>query len=97
LGVIARRQGWGLAEGTAVPAGWAGVPQLAGSYLKAALDADRDDPAARQTALATVLGLLRSVENFLWPRADVNHHIHPIGYPPDRRRPPPRRPPRQPR
>ena len=33
----------------------AGVPQLAASSLKAALDADWDDPAARDEALARVL------------------------------------------
>lgn len=52
LGVIARRQGWGLAE----VARHAGVPQPAAPSLKAALDADWDDPAARQAALTTVLG-----------------------------------------
>ena len=35
-------------------AGLAGVPQLAASSLKAALDADWDDPAARDHALAHV-------------------------------------------
>jgi hypothetical protein len=42
----------------------AGVPQLAASSLKAALDADWDDPAARYAALAQVLGLLDRVEAF---------------------------------
>ena len=42
----------------------AGVPQLAASSLKAALDADWDDPSARDGALARVLGLLDQVEAF---------------------------------
>ena len=42
----------------------AGVPQLAASSLKAALDADWDDPAARDQALAEVLGLLDRVDAF---------------------------------
>ena len=65
LGVIAAGQGWGQAAGTAVVAGLAGVPQLAASSLKAALDADWDDPAARDAALAQVLGLLDRVEGFI--------------------------------
>ncbi len=56
LGVIAAVQGWGQA---------AGVPQLAASSLKAALDRDWDDPAARDAALAQVLGLLDRVEAFI--------------------------------
>jgi transposase len=40
------------------------VPQLAASSLKAALDRDWDDPAARDLALAQVLGLLDRVEAF---------------------------------
>jgi hypothetical protein len=64
LGVIAAVQGWGQAAGTAVVAAQAGVPQLAVSSLKAALDADWDDPAARDAALAQVLGLLDQVEAF---------------------------------
>jgi short-subunit dehydrogenase len=55
LGVIAAVQGWGQAAGTAVMAAQAGVPQLAASSLKAALDADWDDPAARDQALAQVM------------------------------------------
>ncbi|WP_246610692.1 transposase, partial [Nonomuraea rhizosphaerae] len=51
VGMIARRQGWGPAENRqdaiARVAGQAGAPQLAASSLKAALDADWDDPAAR--------------------------------------------------
>ena len=65
LGVIAAVQGWGQAAGTAVMAGLAGTPQLAASSLKAALDADWDDPAARDHALAEVLGLLDRVGAFI--------------------------------
>ena len=43
----------------------AGVPELAASSLKAALDRDWDDPAARDGALAEVLGLLDQVEAFV--------------------------------
>ncbi len=42
----------------------AGVPELAASSLKAALDRDWDDPAARDLALAEVLGFLERVEAF---------------------------------
>jgi transposase len=63
--VIAAVQGRGQAAGTAVVAAQAGVPQLAASSLKAALDADWDDPAAREAALARVLGLLGRVEAFI--------------------------------
>jgi hypothetical protein len=65
LGVIAAVQGRGQAAGIAVLAEQAGVPQLAASSLKAALDRDWDDPAARDLALAQVLGCLESVEAFL--------------------------------
>jgi hypothetical protein len=65
LGVIAAMQGWGQAAGTAMVAGQAGTPQLAASSLKAALDLDWDDLAARDEALAQVLGLLDRVEAFL--------------------------------
>src|SRR5512142_889190 len=65
LGVIAAVQGWGQAAGTAIVAAQAGVPQLAASSLKAALEADWDDPAARDAALAQVLGLLDRVEAFV--------------------------------
>ena len=64
LGVIAVSQGWGQAAGTAIVAAQAGAGQLAASSLKAALDADWDDPAARDQALAQVLGLLDQVEAF---------------------------------
>jgi len=65
LGVIAVLQGRGQAAGTAIVAEQAGVPELAASSLKAALDADWDDPAARDQALAQVLGLLDQVEAFI--------------------------------
>jgi hypothetical protein len=65
LGVIAALQGRGQAAGTAVVAAQAGVPELAASSLKAALDRDWDDPGARDEALAGVLGLLERVEAFI--------------------------------
>jgi transposase len=65
LGVIAVLQGRGQAAGTAVMAARAGVPQLAASSLKAALDLDWDDPATAGLALAQVLGLLDQVEAFV--------------------------------
>jgi transposase len=43
----------------------AGAPELAASSLKAALDRDWDSPAARDQALAVVLGLLDRVEAFI--------------------------------
>jgi Transposase DDE domain/Transposase domain (DUF772) len=64
LGMIAVLQGRGQAAGTAIVAAQAGVPQLAASSLKAALDRDWDDPAARDEALAQVLGFLDQVETF---------------------------------
>jgi transposase-like protein DUF772 len=71
LGVIAVLQGRGQAAGTAVVAAQAGVPQLAASSLKAALDRDWDDPAARDEALARVLGLLDQVGAFVAGQAAV--------------------------
>ena len=65
LGVIAVLQGRGQAAGITELAEHAGAPQLAASSLKAALDRDWDDPAARDDALAVVLGLLDRVEAFL--------------------------------
>jgi len=65
LGVIAASQGRGQVAGTAAVAAQAGVSQLAASSLKAALDADWDDPGARDLALAQVLGLLDRVEAFV--------------------------------
>jgi hypothetical protein len=65
LGVIAVLQGRGQAAGTTVVAAQAGVPELAASSLKAALDRDWDDPGARDGALAEVLGLLDRVHAFV--------------------------------
>ena len=65
LGVIAVLQGRGQAAGTAAVAAQAGVPELAASSLKAALDRDWDDLGAREAALAQVLGLLETVEAFI--------------------------------
>jgi transposase len=65
LGVIAVLQGRGQAAGIAMLAQQAGTPQLAASSLKAALDRDWDDPAARDDALAVVLGLLDRAEAFI--------------------------------
>jgi transposase len=64
LGVIAVLQGRGQAAGITMLAQQAGTPELAASSLKAALDADWDDPAARDGALARVLSLLDRVEAF---------------------------------
>jgi hypothetical protein len=55
LRMIAVDQGWEVAAPTA-------TALLTGSSLKAALDRDWDDPAARQAALTTVLGILTEVE-----------------------------------
>lgn len=65
LGVIAAVQGWGQAEGIPIVAGQAGVPALAASSLKAALDLDWDDPATADQALAQVLEYLNTVEGFV--------------------------------
>jgi transposase len=62
VGVLARQQGWGLAEGTRVLAEQAGTPELAASSLKAALDLDWDDEAALPHALGVVLAAVGRVE-----------------------------------
>jgi hypothetical protein len=64
LGVLGGQQGWGLAaaDRARMLAGQAGIGVLAGSSLKAALDCDWDDPAARQWALGVVLDALVQVE-----------------------------------
>jgi hypothetical protein len=62
VGVLARQQGWGLAEGTKILAEHAGTPELAASSLKAALDLDWDDPAALPHALGVVLAAVGRVE-----------------------------------
>ncbi len=61
LGVIARQQGRGLAEVAAE----AGAAVAGGSSLKAALDLDWDEPAARDVALRQVLDALEAVEQWL--------------------------------
>jgi hypothetical protein len=61
LGVLARRQGRGLAD----VATEAGAPILGGPSLKAALDLDWDDPAERTGALVAVLDALSAVERYL--------------------------------
>ena len=62
VGVVARQQGWGLAEGTRVLAEQAGIPELAASSLKAALELDWDDSAALPQALGVVLAAVGRVE-----------------------------------
>jgi IS5 family transposase len=59
LGMIARQQGWELAD----VAQQAGTRLLAGSSLKAALDLDWDDPSARDQAVRLVLDDLTAVED----------------------------------
>src|SRR5215213_2553784 len=61
LGVIARQQGWELAD----VAQAAGAELLAASSLKAALDLDWDEPTARDEALQLVLTALLSVESWV--------------------------------
>jgi len=58
VGVLARQQGRELADVAAD----AGAPVLAGTSLKAALDLDWDDPAARTEALEVVLAALGAIE-----------------------------------
>ena len=60
--MVARQQGWGLAEGTRVLAEQAGIPELAASSLKAALELDWDDSAALPQALGVVLAAVGRVE-----------------------------------
>jgi hypothetical protein len=74
VGVLARQQGWGLAEGTRVLAGQAGVAELGASSLKAALDLDWDDPAALGQALGVVLGAVGRVEGLA---AELGGEQHP--------------------
>jgi hypothetical protein len=59
--VIARQQGRELADLAAT----AGAEVVAGSSLKAALDLDWDDPAARGQALGLVLAALTAVEHWV--------------------------------
>ena len=67
LGVIARQQGWELAD----VAQAAGAELLAASSLKAALDLDWDEPTAREQALQLVLETLRSVESWVEQHPEV--------------------------
>jgi transposase len=62
LGMLARQQGWGLAACAQAT----GAPLVAGPQsLKAALDLDWDDPAARADALGQVLAALTALETWL--------------------------------
>jgi transposase len=68
LGVIARQQGRGLAA----VATEAGAPLLSGERsLKAALDCDWDDPAARTGALRQVVAALEAMERWLAEQGGV--------------------------
>jgi len=67
LGVIARQQGWELAD----VAQDAGAELLAASSLKAALDLDWDEPSARDQALQLVLSALLSVESWVENHEDL--------------------------
>ena len=61
LGVIARQQGWELAD----LARAAGADLLAGASLKAALDLDWDQPTARDHALRRVLETMLTIEGWI--------------------------------
>jgi transposase len=61
LALVARQSGRTLAEEATA----AGTPVLSGSSLKAALDLNWDDPAARGHALGRVLAALDAVEAYL--------------------------------
>jgi transposase len=67
LGVIARQQGWELAD----VAQDAGAELLAASSLKAALELDWDEPSARDQALQLVLSALLSVESWVENHEDL--------------------------
>ncbi len=67
LGVIARQQGWELAD----LARAAGADVIAGSSLKAVLDLDWDDPTARDQALRVVLDALLAVEGWVDAHLEV--------------------------
>jgi len=58
VGMLARQQGWEVAQ----MAGTLGVPLLGAPSLKAALDADWDDPTTLPWALSQVLAALGTVE-----------------------------------
>lgn len=61
MSVIARQQGWGLAD----MAGQVGAQAVTGSSLKAALDLDWDDIEQRQRGLRVVLSVLDNLERWL--------------------------------
>ncbi len=61
LALIARQQARPLAEGAVA----AGAPVLGGTSLKAALDLDWTEPAARDQALGEVLATLDAVDGYL--------------------------------
>jgi len=67
LSVIARQQGRGLADLAAE----SGADLVGGVSLKAALDLDWDDPAARDTALGRVLAALTACESWLEAHPEV--------------------------
>lgn len=67
LSVLARQQGRELTPVIAE----AGVPIVSGSSLKAALDCDWDDPAARIGALRQVLAALDAVEAYVAVQLDT--------------------------
>ncbi len=68
VGLLARQQGWGLAE----LAAHAGVEELGDSSMKAALDQNWEEPGARDHALGVILGTLEKVESLVGaqPHAD---------------------------
>lgn len=67
LSVLARQQGRGLAD-VALDAG---APEVSRRSLKAALDIDWDDPAARVAALGRVLSLMTAVTAYVADQAAV--------------------------
>jgi hypothetical protein len=68
VGLIARQQGRGLVE----VAKQAGAGLVAGSSLKAALDENWEEPAARDRALGVVLGVLERVESLVEAEPKAN-------------------------
>lgn len=72
VSVLARQQGRGLAD----VASSVGVPELSRSSLKAALDVDWDDPAARTAALTRVLEMVTAVATYVAADAGVPAGAH---------------------
>jgi len=72
VGVLARRQGRGLADVAAA----VGVPELSRSSLKAALDVDWDDAAARTAALTRVLEMVTAVASYVAAHEDAPGGAH---------------------